>query len=86
MHLKKFGCRAYVQVPEEHRTKLEPKAWRGIMLGYDELYPKCYRIMDERTGRIKLAVHVAFNEQEMPAKSPQCECGRAVGEGFGGLA
>lgn len=35
-HLKVFGCRAYVQIYSNRRTKMDPKAWRGVMVGYDE--------------------------------------------------
>lgn len=64
-HLRVFGCVAYVQIPANQREKLEANAWRGIMVGYDE-ESKCYRIYDPATDRVKLAVHVTFNEKEKP--------------------
>ena len=33
-HLKVFGCIAYVHVPNELHTKLDPKAEKCIFIGY----------------------------------------------------
>ena len=33
-HLKIFGCIAYVHVPDELRSKLDPKAEKCIFIGY----------------------------------------------------
>jgi hypothetical protein len=33
-HLKVFGCIAYVHVPDEKRSKLDPKAEKCIFIGY----------------------------------------------------
>jgi transposase InsO family protein len=33
-HLKVFGCIAYVHVPDELRTKLDPKAEKCVFIGY----------------------------------------------------
>jgi hypothetical protein len=33
-HLKVFGCIAYVNVPDEKRSKLNPKANKCIFIGY----------------------------------------------------
>ena len=32
-HLKVFGCTAYVHIPDERRTKLDPKAKKCIFFG-----------------------------------------------------
>ena len=34
LHFKVFGCIAYVDVPDELRTKLDPKANKCIFVGY----------------------------------------------------
>ncbi len=36
-HLKVFGCIAYVHVPGELRTKLDPKAKKCVFIGYIHL-------------------------------------------------
>ena len=41
-HLKVFGCIAYVHIPDERRTKLDPKAEKCIFIGYS-LQQKGYR-------------------------------------------
>jgi hypothetical protein len=41
-HLKMFGCIAYVHVPKEKRSKLDPKAEKCIFIGYS-LEQKGYR-------------------------------------------
>ena len=33
-HLKVFGCIAYVHIPNERRTNLDPKAEKCIFIGY----------------------------------------------------
>ena len=33
-HMKVFGCIAYVHVPDEMRTKLDPKAEKCVFIGY----------------------------------------------------
>ena len=33
-HLKVFGCIAYVHIPNELRSKLDPKAEKRIFVGY----------------------------------------------------
>lgn len=42
-HLRIFGCLTYSHVPLEKRTKLEPIAEKGILVGYSET-SKAYRI------------------------------------------
>ena len=42
-HLRMFRCLTYSHVPSEKRTKLEPTAEKGILVGYSEM-TKSYRI------------------------------------------
>ena len=67
-HLKVFGCLAYVQIPEQQRSKLGPKAWRGIMVGYDATNRSCYRVFDPGGQQVHRVVHITFDEDVMPAK------------------
>ena len=66
-HLRVFGCQAYVQTYKEHRGKLDPKAWRGILVGYDEYNRRCYRVYDPVRKVVVRTVHVTFNENVLPA-------------------
>lgn len=67
-HLRVFGCRAYVQEYDANRKKLDDKAWRGIVVGYDPYNTTCYRIFNPSTGKIHRSVHVTFDEATFPAK------------------
>lgn len=65
-HLRVIGCMAYAHYYDGERRKLDEKAWRGILIGYDEHNPACYKILDPKTGRIKKTAQVTFNERRMP--------------------
>jgi hypothetical protein len=65
-HLRTFGCRAYAHVYDKDRKKLDPKAWRGIMVGHDPQNPAAYRIFDPVKRTTRTTAHVTFNEALMP--------------------
>lgn len=67
-HLKVFGCMAYAHVYGNEKTKMDPKAWRGIMIGYDEHNRRCYRLYDPIRKVIRRSVHVTFDEYVFPAR------------------
>eukprot|EP00952_Eustigmatos_sp_NYUAD-ZCMA_P010900 44463-Eustigmatos_ZCMA.PRE.1 len=50
------------------RQKLDPKAWRGILVGYDESNTSCYRVYNPEVGQTRRSVHVTFDEEVFPAK------------------
>jgi hypothetical protein len=68
-HLRSFGCRAYAHYYDHERQKLDPKAWRGIMLGYDDYNRRVYRIYDPDTKKVHRTMHVTFDEESFPARS-----------------
>ncbi len=47
-HLRVFGCIAYVHVPNEKRSQLDPKAEKCIFIGYS-LKQKGYRCFNPST-------------------------------------
>jgi hypothetical protein len=59
-HLKAFGCIAYVWIPKEKRSKLELRAWKGLMIGYEG--DSIYRIFNPSTKKIESATSVRFDE------------------------
>lgn len=59
-HLRIFGCEAFIQVPKELRSKLEPTSRRGKFVGY-ELDSKAYRVLVD--NKIKISRDVIFNER-----------------------
>ena len=42
-HLRAFGCVAYMYILKEKRKKLDPLAWKGVMVGYwgNHIYLAC---------------------------------------------
>lgn len=73
MHLKTFGCTAYVH---QSIDKIEPRSVKGIFLGY-ALGAKGYRIYISNKGKPKVVIarNVVFNEHEFPklmAKKGSC--------------
>lgn len=65
-HLRVFGCKAFVQTPRATTKKLDPRAWIGIHVGYDDFNWRCYRIFDPATAAVRSAVHVTFDETCFP--------------------
>ena len=60
-HLKVFGCIAYVHVPDELRTKLDPKAEKCIFIGYS-LEQKGYKCYNPVTRQVRVSRDVVFDE------------------------
>ena len=60
-HLKVFGCVAFVQVPTEKRTKLDPKSKKMMFVGYSA-ESKAYRLIDPENKKIVVSRDVIFDE------------------------
>jgi transposase InsO family protein len=60
-HLRVFGCIAYVHVPNEKRSKLDPKAEKCFFIGYS-LEQKGYRCFNPSTRRWQVSRDVMFDE------------------------
>ena len=60
-HLKVFGSIAYVHVPDELRTKLDPKAKKCIFIGYS-LEQKGYKCYNPLTQKLQVSKDVVFDE------------------------
>jgi hypothetical protein len=60
-YLKVFGCIAYVHVPNELWTKLDPKAEKCVFIGYslEQKGNKCY---NPTTSEMRVSRDVVFNE------------------------
>ncbi|MCO5566674.1 hypothetical protein L7F22_020352 [Adiantum nelumboides] len=61
VHLKVFGCIAYVHVLDELRTKLDPKAEKCIFIGYS-LEQKGYKCYNPVTRHVRVSRDVVFDE------------------------
>ncbi|MCO5597668.1 hypothetical protein L7F22_051749 [Adiantum nelumboides] len=60
-HFKVFGCIAYVHVPDELRTKLDPKAEKCVFIGYfvEQNGYKCYNPI---MRQVRVSRDVVFDE------------------------
>lgn len=73
-HLRVFGVRCWVHIPDELRRKLDPKSIECIFLGYYDA-SKAYRCYDPKAQRYYKSCHVIFDETlhkvvETPFSSP----------------
>ena len=63
-HLKFFGCDAYVLIPINQRSKLDPKSKCCIFVGYDYAV-KGYRLWDPSSWKIVIIRDVTFDESSL---------------------
>jgi hypothetical protein len=61
-HLKVFGCIGYVHVPNELRTKLDPKVEKCVFIGYS-LEQKGYKCYNPVTHKMRVSRDVVFDER-----------------------
>ena len=62
-HLRVFGCDAFVHVPKDDRKKMDPKAIKGIFIGYDRVRENGYRVYDIESHRVIVSRDVEFYEK-----------------------
>ncbi|MCO5599362.1 hypothetical protein L7F22_053463 [Adiantum nelumboides] len=60
-HFIVFGCIAHVHVPDELRTKLDPKAKKCVFTGY-YVEQKGYKCYNPTTRRVRVSKDVVFDE------------------------
>ncbi|KAE8906867.1 hypothetical protein PF007_g22869 [Phytophthora fragariae] len=63
-HLRMFGSHGYVHIDKAKRTKLEPKSFRCMFLGYAENV-KGYRVFDLDASKVKVTRSVKLDEQKV---------------------
>ena len=61
--LKVFGCIAYVHIPSQFRSKLDPSAIKCVFLGYAS-NKKGYKCYDPNTKKIYVSMDVSFLENQ----------------------
>ena len=61
-HFTIFGCLTYSHVPSKKRTKLDPTAKRGIVMGYDEI-SKAFHIYLLAHRKVVVRRKVRFKER-----------------------
>ena len=60
-HLRVFGCRVYVHIPDKKRRKLDKKAFDGVFVGYPE-GSKGYKIYNLESKKMVSSRDVTFVE------------------------
>lgn len=75
-HLRVFGSQGFAHVNDAKRTKLDPKSFRCLLLGYAER-AKGYRVFDLENSKLKVVRPVRLDEREVGGiytmDSPQIE-------------
>jgi transposase InsO family protein len=61
--LEEFGTRCWVMVPDERRTKLQPKAEQHLFVGVSE-YSKSWKYFNTRSRKIQHSRNVTFDETD----------------------
>ncbi|CAN1319888.1 Retrovirus-related Pol polyprotein from transposon TNT 1-94 [Linum perenne] len=61
--LKVFGCTVFVLLPQQSRTKIEPRSRKCIFLGY-AAQQKGYKCLDPQNNRIFITVNTVFWEAQ----------------------
>jgi len=62
-HLRVFGCTAYVHVPDQRRKKMDAKAEKGILVGYEG--DDGYKILIQPGNKMIRSRDVVFDEKTM---------------------
>lgn len=68
-HLRVFGCRGYVHIPDKIRKKLDEKSKEYIFVGYSETSVG-YRLLDPKNHKLKIARDVVFIEDKFDTEKP----------------
>jgi hypothetical protein len=64
-HLKVFGSTTYTWIPDEKRTKLDPKRKNMMITGYNDNH-KSYRLVDIDTNKVRFSRDVVVDEEVGP--------------------
>ena len=70
-HLRRFGCDAYLHIPDALRSKLDSKTRRCTLLGYVHNTGKLWRLWDVRRQRVVNGASVRFDEGGFGGRIPQ---------------
>ncbi len=60
-HIRPFGCKAYVHIPDKRRKKFDVKSLECVLLGYSK-HKRAYRLLHRPTGKIIESRDIVFDE------------------------
>ena len=60
-HIKIFGSRCFVHIPDVKRRKLDPKSLEGVLVGFCE-HTKGYRVFIPSTRKVEVSLDVTIDE------------------------
>ena len=83
-HLKVFGCKAFIHVPKEQRSKLDSKSTPCIFVGYGDA-KFGYKLWDPKEKKMIRSRDVVFHENEKLADFEKTEKPKATVEGVPNL-
>uniref|UniRef100_A0AAV1TCE5 Retroviral polymerase SH3-like domain-containing protein n=1 Tax=Peronospora matthiolae TaxID=2874970 RepID=A0AAV1TCE5_9STRA len=63
-HLRVFGSQGYAHIDDDKRTKLEPKSYRCMFLGYEE-NTEGYRVFNLERSKVVISRSVKLDEREV---------------------
>ncbi|KAM3955568.1 uncharacterized protein ACR2FA_010514 [Aphomia sociella] len=72
VHVRTFGCDAYMHIPKEKRNKLDKKSQKLILVGYDG-YSDNYRLYDKHTRKVLFSRDVVFCEKSHKFSNDLCK-------------
>ena len=67
-HLRVFGCKVGVHVPQESRGVVDPKSWNGIHVGYSSCH-QGYRIWSPTQRKVIVSRDVIFHENSVLSRN-----------------
>ena len=59
--MRVVNCRAFILTAKEKRSKWDPKAREGLIMGYEEA-SKAYRVYDIEADQVMISRDVIFDE------------------------
>ena len=70
-HIRVFGCRSFVHIPDTLRRKMDAKAQECMLVGYCETR-KAYRMWNPATRKLAISRDVIFEESKTYSGNPNC--------------